>query len=144
MQVQECMTKNPATIRAESSLQKAAENMGIHDFGALPVSKDNKLVGMVTDRDICVRGTAKGFRPDEPVTKVMTEELLYCRASDDVEDVLNNMGAMQVRRLPVVDEQKQLVGIVSIGDLVKARPSEGGKCFAEVAQPSNLHSQTIP
>ncbi len=143
MQVQQCMSTDVCTISPDTPLQRAAEKMAKNDLGAIPVAKDDKLVGMVTDRDIAIRGIGCGFGPDAKASEVMTQELLYCNSGDAIDDVLENMASLQIRRLPVVDNAKQLVGIVSIGDLVKVQPTDAGRCFAKVARPSELHSQSL-
>lgn len=143
MKISQCMSKNVHTISLGTPLKHAAEQMAINDLGSLPVVDNEQLVGMVTDRDIAVRGIGKGWGPDASATEVMTDDVLYCRETDDVDDVLANMGENQVRRLPVVNDDKKLVGIVSIGDLVKASPQRGGASLAQVAEPSALHSQSL-
>lgn len=145
MLVQECMTSMVHTIAPDSSLRAAAVQMGVHDLGSLPVVNvaDEKLVGMVTDRDIVIRGLGCGKGPEALASDVMSNEVLYCRAGDEVDEVLGNMGENQVRRLPVVSDEKRLVGIVSLGDLIKADPSHGGACFAQITEPSDKHSQVL-
>ena len=86
------------------------------DVGVLPVSDGDRLVGMVTDRDIAIRAVAVGKGPDSTVGDVMTADVNYCFDDDDIEDVCENMADQQVRRLPVVDRDKRLVGIVSLAD----------------------------
>lgn len=143
MQVQQCMSADVCTITPDTTLRRAAEKMAEKDLGSIPVAKNDKLVGMVTDRDIAVRGIGCGLGPEAKASEVMTRELLYCNSADAIDEVLENMASMQIRRLPVVDDDKQLVGIVSIGDLVKVQPADAGKCFAQVAKPSGLHSQSL-
>jgi len=143
MQIQELMSSNVCTIKTDTPLRDAAARMAKHDLGSLPVASGEKLVGMLTDRDIALRGIGNDLGPDACASEAMTRELLYCRAEDDVDEVLANMGDMQVRRLPVIDDDKDLVGIVSIGDLVKAEPARTGQNFAEITKSSKLHSQTI-
>ena len=87
------------------------------DAGVLPVAEDDRLIGMITDRDIAVRGIAKGNGPDTPVRELMTDDLIVARDDDDVEEVARKMSAAQVRRLPVIDAEEKLCGIVSLGDL---------------------------
>ncbi|MBO6730960.1 MAG: CBS domain-containing protein [Erythrobacter sp.] len=143
MQVQQCMTRDVHTIEPGAPVKEAAETMARHDLGALPVALSGRLIGMATDRDIAIRGVGRGKGPEVPTSEIMTEELLYCRSGDDVRDVLASMGESQVRRLPVLDDDKQLVGIVSIGDLAKAKPEAGGAGLALVAEPSDHHSQDL-
>jgi CBS domain-containing protein len=143
MQVQHCMSTDVCTISPDTPLRRAAEKMAEHDLGSIPVANDDKLIGMVTDRDIAIRGIGAGFGPETSASEVMTQERLYCSADDDINDVLENMASLQIRRLPVIDANKQLAGIVSIGDLVKVQPDDAGECFAKVARPSQVHSQAL-
>jgi len=137
------MSTDVCTISPDTPLRRAAEKMAERDLGSIPVAKNDRLVGMVTDRDIAIRGIGGGFGPEANAAEVMTREVLYCNAGDDVDAVLENMASMQIRRLPVIDDDKQLVGIVSIGDLVKVQPADAGQCYARVAEPSQLHSQSL-
>src|SRR3546814_10334410 len=88
------------------------------DTGFLPVADNDRLIGIVTDRDIAIRGVAAGRRPEASIREVMSDEVKYCFDDQDVDDVLENMGDIQVRRLPVVDRDKRLVGIVSLTDQI--------------------------
>jgi CBS domain-containing protein len=109
--------------------------------GILPVSEADRLIGMITDRDIAIRGIGYGLGPDARVADVMTRDVKYCFEDQDLEDVGDNMADIQVRRLPVVDREKRLVGIVSLGDL--ATSSGGAMPAAEalrgVARPGGEH-----
>ena len=111
------------------------------DAGVLPVGKNDKLVGMITDRDIAIRGVAEGCKPDARVGDIMSQEVLYCYDHEDTDEVLENMAEIQVRRMPVVNHDKRLVGIISIGDLAKEEDRETGHALGEIARPSGLHSQ---
>lgn len=142
MRVNECMTREVRIISPEETLREAARTMGEIDAGILPVAEDDRLVGMITDRDIAVRGVALGRGPDAKVEEVMTEEVQYCFEDDDTDDVLGNMGDIQVRRLPVLDRGKRLVGIVSISDLAcSGESAEAGEALSEIVRPSGIHSQ---
>ena len=102
------------------------------------------MIGIVTDRDIAIRGVAAGKAPEASVRDVMSDEVLYCFADQDASDVLENMGDVQVRRLPVVDDDKRLVGVVSISDLaVNGDRAEAGKALEDIVRPSSLHSQAL-
>ena len=94
------------------------------DAGSMPVSEGGKLIGMITDRDIAVRGVAKGYGPETPVRELMTDDLVCARIDDDVEEVAMRMSEAQVRRLPVLDDNEQLCGIVSLGDLSRETDGE--------------------
>ena len=117
MKIKEVMTQDVALADPEMTIADAARMMVRCDAGALPVGEDERLVGMITDRDIAVRAVAKDLPCDTPVRDVMSKEVLYCFEDEDVEKVADNMGEQQVRRLPVLDRDKRLVGIVSLGDL---------------------------
>ena len=117
MKVREVMSRDVRVTNPDESIREAATLMLEIDAGALPVADNERLVGMITDRDIAVRAVAEGKSPDTPVEEVMSHEILYCFDDQDLEDVARNMGKIQVRRLPVVDRDKRLVGIVSLGDV---------------------------
>ena len=119
MQVKELMTAEVELIDPEDSLQAAAQMMADLDTGVLPVGEEGRVVGMITDRDISIRAVAKGSKPDTTkVREVMSTEVHCCSQEDTVEDVSRKMSQWQVRRLPVVDGDAHVVGIVSLGDLV--------------------------
>src|SRR5687768_5716255 len=118
MRVRELMTDAVKTVTPGAPLQEVARLMRDEDIGSVPVAENDKLVGMVTDRDIVIRGLADSGRLDDKCARdVMSQQVLYCRDDETVEEVLKNMGEQQIRRLPVVDESKRLVGVISIGDL---------------------------
>jgi len=117
MRVNELMTKEVRTVTPEHSLQDAARLMSLIDVGFLPVAQDDRLVGTITDRDMAVRALAEGMGPETPVSQVMTRDVKYCFEDEDVEHVARNMGDIQVRRLPVVNRDKRLVGVISLGDM---------------------------
>jgi CBS domain-containing protein len=123
MQIQEIMSRNVKLASPDDTLQEAALMMAELDAGALPVGENDRLVGMITDRDIAIRGDAAGCDPTStPVERVMTREAVkYCFEDDDVDDVARNMASQQVRRLPVVNRDKRLVGIISLGDIARRR-----------------------
>jgi CBS domain-containing protein len=114
------------------------------DAGSLPVGENDRLVGMITDRDIAVRAVAKNMPPDTPVRDVMSTEVLYCFDDEDIEKVADNMGAQQVRRLPVVNRDKRLVGIISLGDVASgADDSTVGHAVADISKPGGKHDQAL-
>ena len=118
MRVRDVMTKGAECITPESSLQQAAQKMKNLDVGPLPVCENDRLVGMVTDRDIAVRAAAEGRDPKATrVRDVMTPDVVYCFEDQDVEEAARQMKDKQVRRLVVLNRDKRLVGIVSLGDL---------------------------
>jgi CBS domain-containing protein len=130
-------------VNAEEPIQDAAATMADIDAGVLPVAKDERLVGMITDRDIAIRAIARGRGPSTPVQEVMSNEVRYCFDDEDVDEVLDNMADIQVRRLPVVDRDKRLVGIISLSDLATgASPVHTGEALGEITRPSTVHSQS--
>jgi len=142
MKVSECMTRDVQLVSPTHTIRHAARMMVELDAGALPVQQDDRLVGMITDRDIAVRGVAQGKSPDTPVRDVMSQELLYCFDDQEIEDVARNMGEVKVRRLPVVNRDKRLVGIISIGDLaLKEEQTLTGSAVAHISKHGGCHSQ---
>lgn len=146
MKVSEMMTRDVRLVRPDETIRAAAQLMGELDFGVLPVSENDRLVGMITDRDIAVRAVGAGRGPDTPVRDVMSREVLYCFEDQTTEEVARNMGDVQVRRLPVVDRNKRLVGILSLGDLARANAAidEAGEALHGITQPGGQHSQAAP
>jgi len=142
MKVRETMTRDVAIVRPDQSIAEAARLMFENDFGAVPVGEDDRLVGIITDRDIALRAIAEGKGPDTLVQSVMTPEVKYCFDDEDTAHVARNMGDQQVRRLPVVDRSKQLVGILSLGDVALAQMQPAGKALAGISQPGGPHSQS--
>jgi CBS domain-containing protein len=137
MNVSQIMTTDVQVVGPEESLQRAAQLMDQLNVGSLPVCADRRLVGMVTDRDITVRGTAAGCAPDQAcVSDVMTEGTEWCTDDQDVQEVLRLMGEAQVRRLPVVNVKRELVGIVSLGDIATKDPAPVDDAVREISTPS--------
>jgi CBS domain-containing protein len=114
------------------------------DSGVLPVGENDRLVGVITDRDIAVRGVAEGKSPDTKIRDVMSPDVRYCYEDEDITAVLRNMGDLQVRRLPVLSRDKRLVGIVSLSDLATANglAAPAGEALCDIARPGGEHSQT--
>lgn len=118
MKVSEVMTRNPEVIKAGATVMEAAKRLAHKDIGGLPVEQDDRLIGMLTDRDIVVRVVADGRDPEKTaVADVVSRETRYCYEDEDVSHVASNMDQLLVRRLPVVSRDKRLVGIVSIEDI---------------------------
>jgi CBS domain-containing protein len=144
MRVSEAMTRDVRVATPGQSIRDAAKTMAEIDAGVLPVGENDRLIGMITDRDIAIRGVAAGKGPDTPVREVMSSEVKYCFEDEDIEHVAGNMAEIQVRRLPVVSRDKRLVGIVSLGDVAKS--DGGGRKAAEavkgVSKPGGQHSQS--
>jgi CBS domain-containing protein len=142
MRVSEVMTRDVRIVAPDQNLQEAARLMGELDIGALPVAENEKLVGMITDRDITVRAVARGRGPDSPVREAMSKDIKYCYDDQTTDEVTRNMGDIQVRRLPVVDRNKRLVGILSLGDLAHADTPDAGKALKGISERGGEHSQT--
>ena len=118
MNVGEIMTRDIQTIAPEDTIQKAAKLMDDLNVGILPVCDGTRVVGVITDRDITVRATSMGLSPTEhQVADFMTDEVYYCLTEDSVESVAENMAHIQVRRMPVLDRENRLVGMISLGDI---------------------------
>ena len=142
MKISDVMTRDVATVRADQTAQEAASFMLQGDAGSIPVTDGERLIGMITDRDIAVRGVAKGRGPDTPVRELMSEGLVCAKVDDSIDDVADIMAEAQVRRLPVVDEAQILVGIVSLGDLSReSRGEEAHEALEGVTQPGGQHQQ---
>ena len=142
MKVSEVMTREVQTIRPDQSAREAASFMLSTDAGSIPVTEGDRLIGMITDRDIAVRGVAKGNGPETPVRELMTNDIVCARLDDDVEEVASRMSEAQVRRLPVIDEQEKLCGIVSLGDLSREGDADtAAQALEGVAQPGGQHRQ---
>jgi len=144
MKIREAMTSDVRTVGPEATIREAARVMAETDVGVLPVAAGDRLAGMVTDRDIAVRAVAIGKGADTTVGEVMTHEVLYCFEDDEVEDVCENMADMQIRRLPVVNADKRLVGIVSLADVADAtRAQTAGEALEGITRPGGRHNQSL-
>jgi CBS domain-containing protein len=142
MKVSEVMTRDVQTVRPDQPVQQAASFMLNADAGSIPVTDGDRLIGMITDRDIAVRGIAKGYGPDTPVRELMTGDVICVRIDDNVEEAATKMSEAQVRRLPVIDSQEMLCGIVSLGDLSRETDDETATQALEgVSQPGGEHRQ---
>jgi CBS domain-containing protein len=142
MKVSEVMTREVQTIRPDQPVQDAASFMLSADAGSIPVTDGDRLIGMITDRDIAVRGVAKGYGPETPVRELMTGDIICARVDDSVEEVATKMSEARVRRLPVIDSEEKLCGIVSLGDLSRETDDETATQALEgVSQPGGEHRQ---
>jgi CBS domain-containing protein len=136
------MTREVRVATPGQSIRDVAKIMAEIDAGAMPVGENDRLVGMITDRDIAIRGVALGKGPDTPVREVMTtEQVLYCYEDDELDKVAKNMGDEKVRRLPVVNKDKRLVGIVSIGNIAQREAKAVNKAVKGVTKPGGAHQQ---
>ena len=143
MLVREAMTRDVKTVTPDTTIREAARLMAEYDIGALPVSDGDRLAGMVTDRDIAVRAVAIGRGSDALVDEVMTLDVLYCHEDEDIGHIAGNMAEKQVRRLPVVDVDKRLIGIISLADIADARADEAGEALEGITRPGGPRSQSI-
>jgi len=142
MKVKEAMSTDVQLVRPDQTIREAAQMMIEIDAGSLPVAQDDRLVGMITDRDIAVRAVALGKSADTRVRDVMSGEVLYCFDDEELTHVSRNMSDMKVRRLPVVNRDKRLVGLVSLGDVARhEQPTTVGRMVAKVSEPGGKHSQ---
>jgi len=142
MKVGEVMTIDVETIHPRQTMKDAAESMLALDIGILPVGEDDHLVGMITDRDIVIRGIAQGRGVDTEISELMTRDVKYCFEDQDIEEVTRNMGDIQVRRLPVMNRQKRLVGIVTIGDIAAADARRAtAEALNGISRPGGQHTQ---
>lgn len=138
MSVRDIMNSNVETIDPSASLRDAAKRMANNDYGVLPVVDQGDLIGMITDRDICIRAVAEGDDPDNTeVRSVMSEGVITCREDQPVSEVARLMQERQVRRIPVVDNSKNIIGIVTLGDLAVLSEDDMrvAETVEEVSQP---------
>ncbi len=143
MRAGEIMTRGVEVASLDDTLQEAAGRMAELDTGVLPVGENDRLVGMLTDRDIAIRAVAQGKGPDTKVREAMTPEVRYVFEDEDLEDAVRSMGENKVRRLPVMSRDKRLVGIVSFGDVALYGDSgQTDAAAAAVSEPGGPHTQT--
>ncbi len=139
MKVSEVMTNDTQVIRPEESVQAAAKMMLECDIGSLPVCDGERLQGMVTDRDITIRAVAEGMDPATThISEVMSDRVHYCYDDDNVEEAARLMEDNQIRRLPVLNRQKRLVGILSLGDVAVETGNRelAGQVLERVSEPT--------
>ena len=142
MQIGEIMSPNVHLATPDTTIRAIARMMADCDCGAVPIGDDDRLVGIVTDRDIAVRAVAQGKSPDTPVREIMSKGVLYCYVDEDIDDVASNMADIKVRRLPVLSPEKRMVGIVSLGDIAMADgPQSSGVALCGISEPGGDHSQ---
>ena len=141
MQIAQIMTKNVHIVSPDDSVTAVARHMADNDIGFLPVGQNDRLVGTITDRDIVVRCVADGRDGDMTVAEVMSADVKYCFEDEEIGDVARNMGDIQVRRLPVLNRDKRLVGVVSLADAARRDPSLAGAGLQGVTAPGGAHNQ---
>ncbi|MDL2401942.1 CBS domain-containing protein [Rhizobium mayense] len=143
MKVRDAMTHDVRITNPDETILQAARTMADLDAGILPVGDHDRLVGMITDRDIAIRGIARGRGPDAKVRDVMTSEVKYCFDDQEIDEVCRNMGNIKVRRLPVLDHSKRLVGILSLGDIAVAQGNgAASEALKSISRHGGEHSQT--
>ena len=144
MRVSDAMTANVRIASPQQTIAEAARIMAEIDAGALPVGDGDRLVGMLTDRDIAVRAVALGKSPQTSVQDIMSKEVMYCFADQDLDEVLHNMAEVKVRRMPVLNREKRMVGILSLGDVALVDdPDVTGEALQEISEPGGKHSQRL-
>jgi CBS domain-containing protein len=143
MRVSDAMTRNVRVCHPGQSICDAARLMAELDCGVLPVGEDDRLVGMITDRDIAIRAVAQHKSPDMPVRDAMSCEVKYCFEDQHVEQVARNMSDLRLRRLPVLDRDKRLVGILSLGDLAQSELRAASEAVSGVSRHGGPHSQCL-
>ena len=143
MKIRDIMTAPVESIQSTDTIESAARRMAENDIGVLPVLRDEKLVGMVTDRDIAVRAVATGLAASSPIDRVMSEKVATCLPDDDLAGVLALMSREQIRRMPVCNDREHIVGIVVLADLAERDPNkkEVGETLADICEPSGQHCQ---
>lgn len=144
MKISQIMSEEVTVCAPSDTIRQAARIMDDIDAGALPVGENDRLVGIVTDRDIAIRAVAEGLGPETPVREVMTDGVHYCFEDEDVEDVSQQMADLQVRRLVVLNRGKRLVGVISLGDIAQAGREgrdRGGEALREISEPGAAHNR---
>jgi CBS domain-containing protein len=140
MRVSDAMTREVRVASPGQSIREVAKIMDEINAGSMPVGDNDRLVGMITDRDIAIRAVAEGKGPETPVREVMSsEKVLYCYEDEELDHVAKNMSQEQVRRLPVVSRDKRLVGIISFGDLAQNETRAAGKAAKGITKPGGAH-----
>ena len=144
MKIAECMSRDVQIVKPDQPIREAAQFMLKSDAGSMPVCDGDRLIGMLTDRDIAVRAVAEGRGPDTPVRETMTDHIDYCYDDDEIEEVAIRMSDSQVRRFPVLSRQdNRLVGIVSLGDISRSENSEAAQVALDgVTDPGGQHNQS--
>jgi CBS domain-containing protein len=138
MKIKDIMTRDVEVIHPDSVIQEAAGKMKTLNIGSLPVCDNRRLLGVLTDRDIAIRAVASGRDPSTKVSETMTPELIYCFEDENVKEAAKLMERHQIRRLPILDREKHLVGIVSLGDLAVETGNDqlSGHVLEEVSEPA--------
>jgi CBS domain-containing protein len=146
VKVSELMTRDVEIVSPSDTIQQAAKIMARIDTGFLPVADNDRLVGVITDRDIAIRAVAEGKDPARtPVKEIVTPEVRFVYEDEDVSDVADKMAEWQVRRLPVVDRNNHLAGVISLADIAREHaPQDAGEALQGISRPGGQHSQSSP
>jgi|TARA_B100000614_G_scaffold261985_1_gene293546 CBS domain-containing protein len=140
MKVSEAMTNDVRIADPDETIEQAARTLAEIDAGALPVGEDDRLVGMITDRDIAIRAIAEGKGPETKVREVMTPDIRYCFDDQEIDEVQKNMGDNRVRRMAVLNHDKRLVGILSFADIALSG-ARADQALKGASQPGGPHAQ---
>jgi CBS domain-containing protein len=145
MKITDVMTRDVRVIQPDRTVRDAARLMDELNVGSLPVCDGRRLIGMITDRDITVRSTAAGLAPDRhTVREIMTDDVEWCFDDDDVDEIVDIMSRHQIRRIPVVNRQKRLVGIVALGDLAEDTEDQAERALHRISTPSEPDRSLSP
>jgi CBS domain-containing protein len=143
MQVREVMSNDVKIANSDQSIRDAARLMAQMDCGCLPVGENDRLVGMITDRDIALRAVGKGKSSKTAVREIMSSDVKYCFEDQELDDIAKNMADIKVRRLPVLNHDKRLVGILSLGDIALTDGGDAaGTALCGISEPGGEHSQS--
>jgi CBS domain-containing protein len=135
MKVRDVMSKDVQVARPGDTVQDVAARMAAGDFGFMPVADGDTLIGTITDRDLVIRALAQGAATSAPVVEYITRDPHTAFADDDLKTVLDAMGTKQVRRLPVLDKDSRLVGVVSLGDLsTRVKEKYAGEALEDISR----------
>lgn len=145
MKATDVMSRHVRSIEPTRTIADAAHMMAEFDVGVLPVIDDDELVGIVTDRDLALRGLVPGVHAGSPVLQIMSSQVQTCQEDDDLDEVLDAMGSQQVRRMPVRSDSGDVVGMISIGDLARRDPDkdEVAETLSDICRPAGLHCQGL-
>ena len=140
MKVRDAMTRDVEVVQPGASVREAARLMSEVDTGIVPVCDGRRVLGMLTDRDIVIRVVAEGRAIETPVSEVMTSQVEYCFEDDELDEAADKMGRLQMRRLIVLGEDRQLAGILSLGDLAREHDEgETGRALEQISEPGQSH-----
>ena len=144
MKVADCMTRDVQVARPDQPIREAAQFMLRADAGSIPVCDGDRVIGMITDRDIAVRAVAEGRGPDTPVSETMTDHVHFCFDDEEVEEVAMKMSDAQIRRFPVMSRaDNKLIGIVSLGDFSRSEQGDAASvALGGISDPGGRHDQT--